>query len=195
MISKPFFAALRKRWTSYDQERRTIMHLSGDVLANSKQAIFAFHRDDAVAAKKLLAEADVRLSALSKHFKKTHGLSDEGSYRAALEEYAEARYFEAFLMKKPLAAVEAPAIDDDALVGGILDFTGEAVRYAVKAATNGNDAEVKRAHAVVEAVAGEMMQMNLTGSARQKYDQLKTNLRKLEEMLYDLSLRSPRRSA
>lgn len=189
MINTTFFAGLRRRWLAYDQERREIIGISSDVLALSKQAIFAFHRNDVAEGKTLLAKADTHLAALAKRFKKTHGLSDEGSYRAALEEYAEARIFYTFLLKQKIGAVEAPAIDDDAVLGGLLDFTGEAVRYAVRMATAGNEPEVIRAHQAVEAVASEVMRMNLTGSLRQKYDQLKINLRKFEEMRYDLSLR------
>lgn len=189
MIHTSFFAGLRRRWQTYERERREIIGTSSEVLALSKQAIFSFHRNDVPAGQALLDQADAHLATLAKRFKKTHGLSDEGSYRAALEEYAEARIFLLFLQKKKIGAIAAPAIDDDALLGGLLDFTGEAVRYAVRMATAGNEAEVIRAHQSVEAVAEEVMRMNLTGSLRQKYDQLKTNLRKFEEMRYDLSLR------
>ncbi len=189
MIATSFFSQLRKRWSAYEKERRDVIKQSSDVLTMSKQAIFAFHRKDIKGGERLLADADTLLSRLAKGFKKTTGLSDEGSYRAALEEYAEARMFHAFLQNKKIGPVEAPAIDDDAIIGGILDFTGEAVRFAVRAATEGRLKDVERAHQAVEMIAGEMIQMNLTGSARQKYDQMKINIRKLEEIRYDLSLR------
>ncbi len=189
MLNTAFFAGLRKRYAGYDAERRETIKLSSDVLADAKQAIFAFHRDDVAGGAQLLAHAERLLAMLAKRFKRTVGLSDEGSYRAALEEYAEARIFQDFLMRKKIGAVDAPAIDEDAYLGGVMDFTGEAVRYAVKAATNGEEKEVRRAHAAVEAVMQELIQMNITGHLRNKFDQLKMNLRKLEEMLYDLSLR------
>lgn len=189
MIHSAFFAALRKRYAGYDAERRETIKLSADVLADAKQAIFAFHRGDLSAGEKLLADAERLLALLAKRFKRTVGLSDEGSYRAALEEYAEARLFLDFLTGRRIGAVDAPAIDEDAYLGGVMDFTGEAVRYAVKAATAGNVGEVRRAHAAVEAVAQELIKMNITGHLRTKFDQLKINLRKLEEIQYDLSLR------
>lgn len=189
MIQKAFFSGLRKRHAAYDAERRETIKLSGDVLADAKQAIFAFHRGELADGERLLAHAERLLALLAKRFRRITGLSDEGSYRAALEEYAEARIFYDFLRGRKIGPVAAPAIDDDAILGGLLDFTGEAVRHAVKAATAGDAAEVRRAHRAVEAVAREIIRMNITGQLRGKFDQMKTNLRKLEEILYDLSLR------
>lgn len=192
MISTSFFTTLRKRWQSYESARRQVIAQSAEVLTASKQAIFAFHRGDVKGAEQLLVSADRQLAILAKGFKKTTGLSDEGSYRAALEEYAEARIFHAFVTNRPIGPVTAPAIDEDAIVGGLLDFTGEAVRYAIRAATEGRLNDVARACRAVDEIAGQMIQMNLTGSARQKYDQMKINVRKLEEIQYDLSLRGSR---
>lgn len=189
MLHSAFFAGLRKRYAGYDAERRETIKLSSDVLTDAKQAIFAFHRGDLVGGEKLLVDAERLLGMLAKRFKRTVGLSDEGSYRAALEEYAEARLFLDFLKGKRIGAVDAPAIDEDAYLGGVMDFTGEAVRYAIKAATNGDMKEVRRAHVAVEEVAQELIKMNITGHLRNKFDQLKINLRKLEEIQYDLSLR------
>ncbi len=189
MIQKAFFRSLRRRYAGYALERRETIKISSDVLTDAKQAIFAFHRGDLTEGERLLGHAKKLLALLAKRFTRTTGLSDEGSYRAALEEYAEARIFHDFLRGKKIGPVDAPAIDEDAYLGGVLDFTGEAVRHAVKAATACDLAEVRRAHEAVEAVVAELIQMNITGSLRSKYDQMKTNLRKLEEILYDLSLR------
>lgn len=189
MIRTPFFRTLRTRYAAYAAARRETIARSSEVLTLSKQAIFAFHRGDLPGGGALLERADKALSGLARSFKKTHGLSDEGAYRAALEEYAEARIFAQFLRRKALGPVEAPGMDEDVYLGGLLDFTGEAVRHAVRAATAKDEAEVRRAHRAVEAVAGELIRMDITGPLRSKYDQLKTNLRKLEEILYDLSLR------
>ncbi|MEK7073576.1 MAG: hypothetical protein AAB974_04040 [Patescibacteria group bacterium] len=189
MLHSAFFAGLRKRYAGYDAERRETIKLSSDVLTDAKQAIFAFHRGDLAGGEQLLVHAERLLGLLAKRFKRTVGLSDEGSYRAALEEYAEARLFLDFLKGKRIGAVDAPAIDEDAYLGGVMDFTGEAVRYAIKAATNGDMKEVRRAHVTVEEVAQELIKMNITGHLRNKFDQLKINLRKLEEIQYDLSLR------
>lgn len=189
MIRKAYFRALRTRYARYDAERRETIKRSSDVLTAAKQAIFAFHRGDLAGGERLLAQAGKALQELDRRFRKTAGLSDEGSYRAALEEYAEARIFQQFLLKRPLGPVDAPAMDEDVYLGGLLDFTGEAVRHAVRAATAKDRAEVRRSHAAVETVAGELIAMNITGSLRSKYDQMKTNFRKLEEILYDLSLR------
>ena len=90
---------------------------------------------------------------------------------------------------KSLGEVKSRWIDEDIYLGGLLDCTGEMVRHAVLAATAGKTDEVRRAHETVTEIVGEIIHFNLTGALRQKQDQVRSNLRKLEEMAYDLSLR------
>lgn len=190
MIDKKFFGKLRKEYAAYDTARRELIKTSGDILSRAKQAIFAFHRTDMVHGAALLKEADALIRRASVAFRTTKGLDYEGSYRAALEEYVEARLLERFLAGKPVGAVVAPGIDEDIYLGGVLDFTGEVVRRAVAAASRRDTKEVARCQAAITAVAGELITMNITGPLRPKYDQLRQNLRKIEEIVYDLSLRA-----
>ena len=190
MIDKKYFKQLRAEYAGYDAARRELIKTSSDILTRAKQAIFAFHRGDAVGGLSLLREADQHIKTAARAFKTTEGLDTEGSYRAALEEYVEARLLERFLAGKKLGAVAAPGVDEDIFVGGVLDVTGEIVRYAVAAASRRDIKEVKRAQEVVTAITGELIAMNITGPLRPKFDQLKQNLRKIEEIVYDLSLRS-----
>lgn len=189
MIQKTFFRNLRKRRAAYAKERREIIAGADSILSQAKQAIFAMHRGAMDEAQDNLHIAEKHIMQLEKRFRRIPDLAGEGSYRAALEEYAEAQLFLAFLQKKKIGAVDAPGMGDYSYLGGVLDFTGEVVRYAVKMATEKNFKEVQRAHQAITEVAGEMMQLSLTGSLRNKYDQLKRNLQKAEEILYDLSLR------
>ncbi len=189
MLTAAAFAKLRKEYAAYEAARREVVKEAGDALSLSKQAIFAFHRDDLAGGGRTLDSARAILDRLGKRFQKIPGLVWEGSYRAALEEFAEASLVGAFLARKRLARVEAPGMDADALLGGALDFTGELVRRAVTAVTRGDAKEAHRCHEAAGAVMSELVRMNITGPLRPKYDQARTNLRKLEEILYDLSLR------
>lgn len=189
MIHRAFFTKLRAAHARYEQERREVIKAAGDALGLSKQAIFAFHRGDRAAGERLLADAGGIAKTLSRRFARVKGLEWEGAYRAMLEEYVEASLYGAYLAGRRIGPVQAPGIDEDAYLGGLLDFTGELVRRAVTEATRKDVREVRRCHAAVEAVMGEVIRMNITGPLRPKFDQAKTNLRKLEEMLYDLSLR------
>lgn len=190
MLNKEFFEKIRREYADYETARRELIKNSGDALAFSKQAIFALHRGDAARAEALLADARAIQRRIAEKFASQPELVSEGSYRAMLEEFVEATLLSDFAAGEEVGPVEAPGIDADAWLGGLLDLTGELVRRAVAAATAKNDAEVRRCHEAVEAVVGELILMNITGPLRPKYDQLKSNLRKLEEIRYDLSLRS-----
>ena len=184
------FKRLRGALAAYGEARREVIKRSSDVLTRAKQAIFAFHRDDVREGERLLEEADRILADLARRFRKVAGLEFEGSYRAALEEYTEARLVESFLRGKKIGAVQAPGIDEDAYLGGLLDFTGELVRRAVTVATRGDYEEVDRCHRMMTAVMTEIIPMNITGPLRPKFDQAKTNLRKMEDIAYDIAIRS-----
>lgn len=190
MIDAKFFKELRRKYLEYDVARRRVIGESAEALARAKQGIFALHRGDRKEGAKLLDEAAAMHKKMAGAFRRIRGLEYEGSYRAAVEEYAEARLFEEFLDGRKIGAVDAPGMDEDVYLGGLMDFTGELVRYAIARATERDRKEVARALETVRAIVGEVIQMNLTGSLRSKYDQAKTNLRKLEEILYDLSLRA-----
>ncbi|TAL20532.1 hypothetical protein EPN90_00765 [Patescibacteria group bacterium] len=189
MIIKSFFQKLRGAYERYSSERREVVKESGDALSLAKQAIFAFHRDDREKGEELLAAARVIQGKLAKRFQKIPALVWEGSYRAMLEEYVEASLYGSYLRGEKIGEVRVFGLDEDAYLGGLLDFTGELSRRAVTEATKKNIAEVRRAHAAAEAVMGELIKLNIAGPLRPKYDQAKTNFRKLEEILYDLSLR------
>lgn len=187
MIDHKFFKDLRKKYLEYDAARRRVIGESAEALSRAKQGIFALHRGDRKEGAKLLDEAAAMHKKMAVAFRRIKGLEYEGSYRAAVEEYVEARLFEEFLTGRKIGAVSAPGMDEDIYLGGLMDFTGELVRYAIARATERDRKEADRALETVRAVVGEVIQMNLTGSLRSKYDQSKTNLRKLEEIAYDLS--------
>jgi translin len=189
MLAKNHFVKIRKEYASYEEARREVVKRSGDALAFSKQAIFALHRNDFAAAQKLLLEARQIQQKLKKKLTRVPGLVWEGSYRAMLEEFAEASLYFDFLKNRQLGPVAAEGIDADAYLGGLMDATGEIVRHAVLAATQGDTREASRSYRVVEAILGELTLLNITGPLRPKYDQAKNNLRKLEEIMYDLSIR------
>ena len=88
-----------------------------------------------------------------------------------------------------LGKVTAIADDPEIYLGGLSDITGELVRRSVLHATDGDHETVERIFEDVRRVVELLMDMDLTGGLRSKLDQAKQNLRKLEEIRYDLSLR------
>ena len=178
-----------ERMALLDTGRRELQHVASEALAASKRAIFAFHRDDAAHAAEQLAFAHTRLKAGATIIKKLPRLAQEGSWRAAQEEYAEADLLRQYLQKGTLGKVDGIADDPELYLGGLSDTTGELVRRAVLHATDGDHETVEKIFEDVRYVVEVLMEMDLTGNLRTKLDQAKQNLRKLEEIRYDLSLR------
>ena len=67
---------------------------------------------------------------------------------------------------------------------------GEMLRYAIKSATERKFEMVEKCFATAEEIIGELVDMDLTGYNRQKFDQAKGALNKLEQVRYEVSLRA-----
>ena len=118
-------------------------------------------------------------------------MTDEGSFRAALEEYVEARLYRDFLNGKELGPIEVANIEvpSDIFLGGLCDMIGELQRKQVRLATDGNIEGVRAMRDLAEDVVGALLEMDLTGYLRNKFDQVKNSFRRSEEVLYELSVR------
>ncbi len=189
MKTPAIFSRLKKRHSTREKERRDLIGRSNEALSRSKRAIFALHRDDISGSEKLLKEAVAVFALIEKKFKKFPDLKYEGAYKAALEEYAEAALFYSYMTTRKLGAIDERAMEPGIYLGGLSDTTGEIVRYAMKRVTQGDTKAVHEAREVVAMVIEFLLDMDLTGYLRTKFDQAKKNYRRLEEMVYDLSLR------
>jgi len=179
----------QKRYHGQQEARRALIGTSNEALSKSKRAIFALHRDDPKAASDLLGQAQKLFKTAERGFKKFPALQYEGAYKAALEEYAEALLFEQYLRTGKLGKIDERAMDPYVYLAGLTDTTGEMVRYAVRQVTLGNVSVVGEVYAAVEMVVEYLLDMDLTGYLRTKFDQAKKNLRRLEGMTYDLAIR------
>lgn len=190
MTNKKFFENIGKRHAAYEQAYRKLIAASNDAQNQAKRAIFALHRDDSMGARALLQAAQKLLTSFESDFKQEPMLRYEGAYRAALEEFVEASLFNQFFEKKPLVPLREPTdLDAETYLGGLSDLTGELVRYAVSRATRGDLKEVRRAKEAIEEVLAFLTSLDLTGYLRQKYDQARNSLRRMEEIAYDLALK------
>ena len=186
---KSVFKKLKTQYHSYRRSREEIKKKASDALNKSKQAIFALHRDDFKSGQKLLREAELCLKNIARLVKKDKSLAFEGSYRAAMEEFVEAKLFWQVLKKKKIEFIKGLEISFNGYLAGICDMTGELVRKAVQLATRGDYKGVQMLRKIVEQMISELIQLNLTGYLRTKYDAAKRNLKKLEEILYDIKIR------
>ena len=192
MINKQAFAKISKIYASYAIERRKLFAASDEMLAKSKQAIFAAHRDDLPESERLLREVEASEKSFAPVFKQHPDIASEGPHRAALEEYSEAVQFLAFVKGEPLCVIKNIELDSDAVLGGLTDTVGEIARKCVQWATKGEFKKIDKALEASREIVMALMGLSLTGYLRTKLDQAKGALRRIEDVAYDVAMRELR---
>ncbi|MFC1687312.1 hypothetical protein ACFL0L_01940 [Patescibacteria group bacterium] len=179
---------MRKSYKKFQESRSSAIHISQEALRLSKRAIFYLHQEKNKDANSSLKDAEKELQQLQKIWKKIPKLRYEGCVRAALEEYIEARTYYQFIVNGKLKLVKEFDPESEEIVAGLADFTGELVRYAVTIATQGNAKKVDQVQKVVESVVEELLNFHLTGHLRQKFDEAKRNLHRIEDIRFKLNV-------
>ena len=181
------FTNLQKEFSDYDSERENLIKKSRDVLKLSKLLIYAVHRDEMENAAKLLKEIEKEKKVLDKIATHSNKMLFEGSYKIALQEYAEAVLYYSFVTSGKLVELEVTA---EHYVLGLADLPGELVRRAVFLAGKGKVEEVERIRNAVDTVYGELLKFDFRDNEiRRKVDAVKYDLRKLEDLMLDLKLK------
>ena len=189
MLNKKFFKNLLASYQTYSRLREKVIIISRDILRKSKQAIFALHRGEIKKAKNILDQAESLLLNLEKLFKKEKKLQYEGMYKDCAEEFVEAKMFYEFLKSGNIDFKSKVKLSFDDLLGGICDLTGEILRKAVQIATRGEIKKISSFQKAIQDIIGQLIKFDLLGKLRPKYDEAKRNLRKIEEISYDLEMR------
>ena len=187
-IEKRFFQGLKKDYKNRETERKRIIGFSGIILNNSKKIIFALHREDFKKAEADFAETEKTFKRMEKQFGQKR-IFEEPSFKAAVEEYAEAKLFYQVLQGKKIKKITEGQVGLDGYIGGLSDLTGELVRFATNKAAKGEVKEVEKAREIITEVVEELIEFDLTGYLRNKYDQAKTNLKKIEHINYEMKTR------
>lgn len=159
------------------------------VVRNSKELIYALHRGDVKAAGKRAAEIKAARARLDK-VAKSEKLRGQHSYSIAVQEYVEALSYYEVLTKKRLPTRKQLRADTESYLMGLSDLTGELVRKAVDDAINERYKHAVWLRDVVADIYGAILSLDFEGGeARRKSDQVKWNLNKLEDLIYDAKIR------
>ncbi|KAL8444284.1 hypothetical protein Emag_005545 [Eimeria magna] len=203
LVDDEAFQEVIDLYAKEDAKREDLIKKSRDLVKSSKQAIFAMHRKDLKAARACLENCQNVMK------KDLFPITDEhptlrltGMLVSGLEEYAEARIFLHFLETRkllPFQSLQGLRIDE--YLGGLVDCTGELnsfylswrlmveFRFAVLRATEGDERAVHDSASFTNVVHEKMLLMDLRNSPlRRKYDALKYTQKRLEALVYELSL-------
>lgn len=121
--------------------------------------------------------------------KKNPLLHHIGAIDDGLEEYAEFVALAVFLEKNSSIAAFVKGISSEALIGGIADATGELVRIA-RAKMDEKEGENIREHII--SVYHHLLDLPITrnGKLRSKTEDVRRNLLRTEEILFDIRIRA-----
>ncbi len=186
MINKQEFKKIREKLAKYDDDRENLIKKSRDVLKLSKQLIYSTHRKDLKEAAEIINQVKKEKKSLDKTASKNKKLFYENSYSQAMQEYAEALTYYGFIKNKKIPAISSLKVSEEDYLMGICDLTGELTRRAVTIAHK-NPKQVEKIKNLVEELFGEFLKFDLRNSElRKKSDSIKWNLKKLEEVVYDI---------
>ncbi len=188
MINANFINKLKKDYQNKERERIKIIVFSNNILHQSKKIIFSLQRNEIIQAQEninLLKEIIIKKQK-ELNIKR---LEQEGSYKAAMEEFAEACLFSQWLENKKVSKIDKINISHDCYLGALSDLCGEIARFSVNQAAKKEILIIEKAYQDTLEIISHLNQFNLTGPLRNKYDQACNHLRKIEQVNYDVKIR------
>lgn len=185
MLDKREFEKIRKEIADFDIKRESIIQKSREVIHLSKRIIYALHRNDIKSASLYVKEIEKKKKSLSAYMR-----LDTNITQTALQEYAEALCYYHFVKNKKIPTSTSLKIDTESYLLGLCDLTGELVRKAVNEVIAQNFKQAIEIKNLVDEIYGEFLNFNLRNSElRRKSDQIKWNLKKLEDVVFELKLK------
>lgn len=180
------FGELKREIESSDAKREELIAKSREVVKQSKKTIYALQRGDTKTASATLAEIKREVAKL-KPFSNEAAFS--GTIKPAIQEYVEAACFNEFVLTGKMLPRKAIEVSAEHYIAGLCDLSGEIVRKAVNAAINDEIKTVVAAKKFIENLYYGLLQFDLrNGELRRKFDGLKYDLKKMEDVLLSLKL-------
>ena len=185
VLNKNEFRKIREEMHNLDLKREQVIQLSREIINISKQIIYAAQRNDLETAASAIKNITSKVSKL----KKINISSDTSISSVAFQEYVEAISFYEFVKNKKVPARASLGVSAEDYLSGICDLTGELVRKAIYDVIHKKFEEAERIKELVHDIYGEFLNLHLrNGELRKKSDSIKWNLKKLEEVMYDIAV-------
>ena len=169
-----------------DLKREEVIQLSREIISASKQVIYAAQRNDLKEAEAAIKNIKNKASKL----KKVNIITDTNINSVAFQEYVEAIAFYEFAKNKRIPTKASLGVSAEDYLSGLCDLTGELVRKAIYDVIHKKFDEAEKIKDLVHEIYGEFLKLHLrNGELRKKSDSIKWNLKKLEEVMYDISMK------
>lgn len=185
MLNKNEFSKIREEMHKIDVKREEVIQTSRDIINISKQLIYAVQRNEIKDAESAVKS----IKNMVKKLKKINISADTSINSVAFQEYVEAIAFYEFAKNKKIPTRQSLGVSAEDYLSGLCDLTGELVRKAIYDVIHKKFDEASRIKELVHDIYGEFLKLHLrNGELRKKSDSIKWNLKKLEEVMYDITI-------
>ena len=189
MLNKRDFESIKKKVADFDDQRDSLIKVSREVIKLSKKVIYDLHRNDKKGATINVKAMQEEIKKLDKTASKNPKLKSQGSYKVAIQEYVEAICFYGLLKDKKIPTHTKLKVDADYYLLGIIDLVGELVRRAINSAIKEDYKTSVELKDLVSELYDELLLFNFSGGElRKKFDSIKYDLKKLEDLVLSLKL-------
>ena len=186
MLNKKEFNKIREDMHKVDLKREEVIQTSREIITLSKQIIYAAQRNDLGEASGIIKSIKEKINKL----KKININADTNINSVAFQEYVEAIAFYEFVRNGKIPTKASLKVSAEDYLSGLCDLTGELVRKAIYDVIHKKFDEAERIKELVHEIYGEFLKLHLrNGELRKKSDSIKWNLKKLEEVMYDISMK------
>ena len=177
-------------YNSLQDKRIANINQANEILRLSKEAIFNYQRGNETDAGYALSKARDKIKSLNEITKMYPSLQAEGAYKACLEEYLEAELFGYFSKQGEIGLPKLPVnIEPAEYIDALCDFIGELARKAVDLAINKKHEDLRNMKEAIIDLYAALVKANPSGLVRSKLDEAKRHIRKIEDILLDVSLK------
>src|SRR3989344_8034951 len=186
-VNRQDFDRIGKEMELFEKRREDVIKKAHEIIRFSKKVIYGIQREDDVS--KLISEMNIKIRDL-----RTRGeLQFTSFYKVAMQEYVEAICLYEVLKSEKLPSQSELHVSAPDYLSGLCDLTGELMRKANNLALKGEANEAIKIKELVDDIYGEILSLDIRDNdLRKKADQIKYNLRKLEDLAIHIIRRRSR---
>jgi predicted translin family RNA/ssDNA-binding protein len=121
---------------------------------------------------------------------KNDSLKAVGAFNEALQEYVEAVCYLSYIKGKELPSASSIEVEAEDYLMGLCDLTGELVRKAINSSIKEDYKKVLSIKDFVAEIYSVLMDFDFrSGNLRKKFDMIKYNVNRLEDIVFELKLK------
>lgn len=189
--NKKDLSKIQKQLENSDSERESLIKQSRDIIKLSKQLIYSTHRNDKKEADSAHSQILVEFKKFSLRAKKDPELFHSGFSSVAAQEFVEAVAYYEYVNNRKIPTSSELEVHETYYLLGLCDLTGELVRKAIYSVINNDFKTALDIHATVRDIYEQLMLFDFrNGELRKKFDGIKYDMKKLEDLILELKLKN-----